>query len=173
VVHHPEKPGEFIMAIECDGATYHSAPCARDRDRLRQEFLEGMGWNFHRIWSTDWFTRREEEIERALHRYRVLIEESKTEKKENSAPPIQAPTPLSPVNPDEKMRGKRPPIPEYESIQDYHDSELFLLAQWILSDGILRTDQVLFEELFDQLGFRRKGTNITQRLNDIIQRLKG
>jgi len=173
VVHHPEKPGEFIMAIECDGATYHSAPCARDRDRLRQEFLEGMGWNFHRIWSTDWFTRREEEVERALHRYRVLLEESKTEKKETSAHFIQAPTLLSPINPDEKKRGKRPPVPQYESIQDYHDSELFLLAQWIVSDGILRTDQVLFEELFDELGFKRKGTNITQRLNDIIQRMKG
>ena len=27
---------------------------ARDRDRLRQEVLE-IGWDLHRIWSTDWF----------------------------------------------------------------------------------------------------------------------
>ena len=46
---------EYVLAIECDGATYHSSKNARDRDRLRQEILEGMGWKFYRIWSTEWF----------------------------------------------------------------------------------------------------------------------
>jgi len=43
------------MGIECDGATYHSAKSARDRDRLRQTILERLGWQIRRIWSTDWF----------------------------------------------------------------------------------------------------------------------
>jgi very-short-patch-repair endonuclease len=60
----PESPGRYILAIECDGSAYHSALWARERDRLRQEVLENMGWQFHRIWSTDWFYRRETEIER-------------------------------------------------------------------------------------------------------------
>ncbi len=51
----PLRPGRYILAVECDGATYHSAKSARDRDRLRQKVLEDLGWNFHRIWSTDWF----------------------------------------------------------------------------------------------------------------------
>ena len=51
----PGQPGRFLMGIECDGATYHSAKSARDRDRLRQGVLEGLGWNIRRIWSTDWF----------------------------------------------------------------------------------------------------------------------
>jgi len=51
----PDRPGEHVMGIECDGATYHSARTARDRDRLRQEVLEGLGWEIRRIWSTDWF----------------------------------------------------------------------------------------------------------------------
>ena len=63
-VRHAERPGEYILAVECDGATYHSALWARERDRLRQEILEGLGWRFHRIWSTDWFYRRPQEIER-------------------------------------------------------------------------------------------------------------
>lgn len=63
-VRHPENPGTYIMAVECDGATYHSALWARERDRLRQDVLEHLGWNFHRIWSTDWFYRRSEEISR-------------------------------------------------------------------------------------------------------------
>ncbi len=54
-VRDPSQPGRFLMAIECDGATYHSAKSARDRDRLRQEILEGLGWRVRRIWSTDWF----------------------------------------------------------------------------------------------------------------------
>ena len=53
-----------MLAVECDGARYHSALWARERDRLRQEVLEGMGWRFHRIWSTDWFYRRESEVVR-------------------------------------------------------------------------------------------------------------
>lgn len=63
-VKHPKSKGQYMLAVECDGATYHSALWARERDRLRQAVLEGLGWNFHRIWSTDWFHRRREEIER-------------------------------------------------------------------------------------------------------------
>jgi len=49
---------DYVLAIECDGATYHSSKNARDRDRLRQEILERMGWKFYRIWSTDWFRNK-------------------------------------------------------------------------------------------------------------------
>ena len=51
---HPTQPGRMVLAIECDGAAYHSSRSARDRDRLRQEPLERLGWRFHRIWSQDW-----------------------------------------------------------------------------------------------------------------------
>jgi len=51
----PGNPGRYLMGIECDGATYHSAKSTRDRDKLRQEILEGLGWKIRRIWSTDWF----------------------------------------------------------------------------------------------------------------------
>ena len=57
-VRHREQPGQYMLAVECDGATYHSGLWARERDRLRQEILENMGWRFHRIWSSDWFYRR-------------------------------------------------------------------------------------------------------------------
>ena len=63
-VRHPDRPGQYILAVECDGAAYHSALSARERDRQRQDVLEGLGWTFHRIWSTDWFHRRAQEIER-------------------------------------------------------------------------------------------------------------
>jgi very-short-patch-repair endonuclease len=63
-VRDPNKPGRYMLAVECDGATYHSSKSARDRDRIRQSVLEGLGWRFHRIWSTDWFRNRHKETER-------------------------------------------------------------------------------------------------------------
>lgn len=63
----PEMPGRYMLGVECDGATYHSAPSARDRDRLRQEILEAHGWCIHRVWSTDWFQRPQAEADRLLN----------------------------------------------------------------------------------------------------------
>ncbi|MDF2141733.1 DUF3320 domain-containing protein [Paenirhodobacter sp. CAU 1674] len=63
-VRHPDLPGQYLVAVECDGAAYHAALWARERDRLRQDILENLGWKFHRIWSTDWFHHRPREIER-------------------------------------------------------------------------------------------------------------
>jgi very-short-patch-repair endonuclease len=63
-IRHPQQPGRYVLAVECDGATYHSAPSARDRDRLRQSVLEGLGWRFYRIWSANWFFNQVQETER-------------------------------------------------------------------------------------------------------------
>lgn len=61
-VRDPDAPGRYLLGVECDGANYHSAKSARDRDRLRQAVLEGLGWRLHRIWSTDWWLKRPREI---------------------------------------------------------------------------------------------------------------
>lgn len=53
-IKHPTISGIYVLGIECDGASYHSARTARERDRLRQDVLESMGWQIYRIWSTDW-----------------------------------------------------------------------------------------------------------------------
>jgi len=58
----PENPGQYIMGIECDGFTYNSLKSVRDRDRLRQQILEKLGWNIRRIWSTDWFKNPDAEL---------------------------------------------------------------------------------------------------------------
>jgi hypothetical protein len=70
----PEKPGRFLLGIECDGAMYHSTPTARERDRLRQQLLEEKyNWRIHRIWSRDWINNPQAEIQKVLH----AIDESK------------------------------------------------------------------------------------------------
>jgi len=67
-VRDPDANEAFILGIECDGATYHSSLSARDRDRLRQSLLESLGWNIHRVWSTDWFKQKEREVSRIVER---------------------------------------------------------------------------------------------------------
>jgi very-short-patch-repair endonuclease len=80
---HPDRSSEFLMGVECDGAAYHSSRSVRDRDRLRQEILEGKGWSIHRIWSTSWFHARSAEIDRL----RREIEERLREDRARYVPP--------------------------------------------------------------------------------------
>lgn len=83
-VKHPTLSGVYVLAVECDGATYHSARTARERDRLRQAILEDIGWKVYRIWSLDWIkdpitegNRLIEHVEKAIAQYgyrEMLIE---------------------------------------------------------------------------------------------------
>lgn len=68
---HPDRPGDYLVGVECDGAAYHSGATARDRDKVRAAILEGLGWTLLRIWSTDWWIDKE----RAADRLHALIEE--------------------------------------------------------------------------------------------------
>ncbi|HUI20183.1 MAG TPA: DUF3320 domain-containing protein [Methylocella sp.] len=81
-VRDPARPGRYMLAIECDGATYHSALWARERDRLRQQILENLGWRFYRIWSTDWFYRRAEQLEKL----KQVLEAARAENAREVAP---------------------------------------------------------------------------------------
>jgi very-short-patch-repair endonuclease len=95
-VKHPTLSGIFVLGIECDGATYHSARTARERDRLRQTVLEDIGWKIYRIWSTDWIkdpqtegTKLVETVNMAISNYKMdnfdieNIERSEVEKRES------------------------------------------------------------------------------------------
>ncbi len=69
--------GQFLLGIECDGASYHSSPTARDRDRLRQQVLERLGWKIYRIWSTDWFRNKPHQVELVVKKIEELKQLSK------------------------------------------------------------------------------------------------
>jgi very-short-patch-repair endonuclease len=61
-----DRDGRYLLAIESDGETFAGLPTARDRDRLRHEILERLGWQVHRIWSPTWVTAQQEEQQRVL-----------------------------------------------------------------------------------------------------------
>jgi very-short-patch-repair endonuclease len=86
VAQHPREPGRYVLAIECDGPSYQGAPTARDRDRLRQQQLEALGWRFHRVWSTDWFTRRDQEVRRALTAYEAAVAQADQRTEQTESP---------------------------------------------------------------------------------------
>jgi len=112
---HPQKPGKYVLGIECDGANYHRARSARDRDRLRQTVLENLGWQIYRVWSTDWFRNPAAEQKRLLQAVEKALQQSPepvslakslssgtVEILRETAPPAIA---------------KKPEIPAYELVQ--------------------------------------------------------
>ena len=167
---HPDEPGRPILAIEADGAQYHSAQAARDRDRLRQENLERLGWRFHRIWSTEWFRNPELEADRAAAAYEQALAADRRgasstppPKPSATVPPDQPPEPAPPPK-----RGSRPRIQAGKKIDEYSPRQLIDIIRWLESDGRLRTEDELLSEAMQELGFKRRGTKIVAALRKAI-----
>jgi very-short-patch-repair endonuclease len=172
VAMHPEKPGRPVLAIECDGASYHSSATARDRDRLRQAHLQRLGWRFHRVWSTDWFYHREQEIERAIAAYEEAVRWADLSDADTRPPQATGgaqPMKQAQQQPVARQRGPRPPVPVRETIDQYSDRELRQIAEWVTSDGLLRTDEELIHDIFAALPFQRLGGRIRERLQDVAR----
>jgi very-short-patch-repair endonuclease len=177
VAKHPKRPGRLVLAVECDGASYHSAYTARDRDRLRQQHLEALGWRFHRIWSTDWFMRRDQEIDRAVAAYKAAVTYADRSDTSGGSPGASSGglgESGSSRNPSiggvtaADLRGPRPPIPKRASIDEYRPAELLSLIDWIESDQRLRTDQELADEMIKAIGFKRRGARIDEAIRKAI-----
>lgn len=85
---HPDEPGIYLAGVECDGAMYHSSAFARERDKIRQGVLEGLGWTLFRVWSTDWWTNRAKALKTLctlLDEYLETDRQGRSEKAEAAA----------------------------------------------------------------------------------------
>lgn len=172
VAMHPGKPGRPVLAIECDGASYHSSATARDRDRLRQAHLQRMAWRFHRVWSTDWFYNREQEIQRAASAYEEAVRAAEmldADAGSSANPGGVEPATRASQQPNRRERGPRPLVAVRDTIDQYSDRELRQIAEWIQSDGLLRTDEELIRDIFEALPFQRLGGRIRERLHHVAQ----
>jgi very-short-patch-repair endonuclease len=87
---HPDDPSRMILAVEADGAAYRDSGSVRDRDRLRKEHLERLGWRVHRLWSTAWFTDPEAELAKLRTAYAEAVAA-------NPPPPSSPPSPPFPA----------------------------------------------------------------------------
>lgn len=173
---HPTKPGRMVLAIECDGASYHAAPTARDRDRLRQDQLEVLGWSFHRIWSTEWFRNQEAEVTTAVDAYRQAVAAAD---ELDAAPPadrvlVHRTTDEAGTSPGAStlatvpVRGPKPPVPPGLPIDQYTQRELVAIVRWIESDTLLRTEDQVLAEVMRVLGFQRRGSRIVAAIQQAI-----
>lgn len=86
----PVQSGHYVLGIECDGADYYSLHVARDRDRLRQQVLEGLGWKIYRVWSTDWYLHPKESREKLLEAVGGAVEQAKQQAKSETIPETPA-----------------------------------------------------------------------------------
>ncbi|MGA5554607.1 DUF3320 domain-containing protein [Streptomyces lavendulocolor] len=99
---HPALPGAYALGIECDGAMYHSSKAARDRDRLREQVLNGLGWRLYRIWGTDWYRGRTA----AELRLREAVEQAIAQGPLSRTAPVTLPRQAGPA--DEPIDGPEP-----------------------------------------------------------------
>jgi very-short-patch-repair endonuclease len=88
-VRHPHQPGRFAIGIECDGAMYHSSRVARDRDRLREQILLGLGWTLHRIWGPSWYRDRSGEERRLNEAIERAVLDASPGRREPVSPPVR------------------------------------------------------------------------------------
>jgi very-short-patch-repair endonuclease len=172
-VQHPTQPGRYVLALECDGATYHSSESARDRDRLRQEQLERLGWTFCRIWSSEWFYDKDAAVQKVLKAYEEAVRHA--DKKPDTAERQQDQSTAVPVAggaPAVARRGTRPPIRRGMAIDAYTPARLVQLIRWIESDDQLRTEEELLVEAMNELGFQRHGKKIVAALAEAIRQAR-
>jgi very-short-patch-repair endonuclease len=84
-VKHPDRAGAYLAGVECDGATYHSSATARDRDKVREQVLRGLGWNIVRVWSTDWWFDPNGAMQRLHEALKALLADSRARAAEETA----------------------------------------------------------------------------------------
>ena len=87
----------------------------------------------------------------------------------NEGPDNLIPMPLATA---EVSRGSRPAIARGLEIGFYSPLDLDRVVQWIRSDGLLHTDDQLFEAAMEDLRFRRRGARIEAALRASIERTR-
>jgi very-short-patch-repair endonuclease len=152
----PAQGGKYLLGVECDGATYHSAATARDRDRLRQAVLEGLGWRLVRVWSADWVRDRERQVRRILS----ALDSAKT------------PTTPREVGTEKyqyiKRRAPKTSHTEYESIETVPEAALNDAIAGALTDFGSMPAEDLISAVAKRLGFKRAGPKIRERVAEAV-----
>jgi very-short-patch-repair endonuclease len=183
----PDQPGRYLLGIECDGATYHSSRSARDRDRLRETVLRDRGWRIHRIWSTDWFHRQGEQLQKvvgAIDKARLEMEgdeESETSNDNDSARISIPETDIERAEPAQGLNGEAsaPWVSPYvEAVLDVpsatpiHETRLSVLAGIVATvveiEGPIHREEVA-KRITSLWGQARMGNRIAEAVFRAIE----
>jgi len=156
----PTAGGRYLLGVECDGATYHSAATARDRDRLRQAVLEGLGWRLCRIWSTDWLRNREKQVQRVF----AALEAAR---REPASPPRVEPLVVV-SQPVSRVPTPSNPQPSFQSIDDVPELIIRTTALAVLKEYGSTGTEGLCKAIATRLGFKKLGARIKLRIETLI-----
>jgi very-short-patch-repair endonuclease len=175
------RPGQYLLGIECDGATYHSSRSARDRDRLREAVLKDRGWRLHQIWSTDWFQRPREQLCKLVE----AIQKAKTEADGDEEGELEAAdhaaaeVDLEREEPDEALTGETAPwvVPYVEAQFEVprataiHETPLTELAKIVVrvveTEGPIHRDEIA-RRITCLWGLQRTGVRIVETIGRAI-----
>ena len=178
---HPDRPGDYLCGVECDGATYHSAATARDRDKVREAVLRTLGWSLARVWSTDWWIDRRAALDRLHAKLEALLAERRAnEPLEIVADVVQHVSDHIPIPmiaaaaiacPDHTIRYRVTDLisnaacldPDRFFESDYDEILGNLIERIVQEEAPLR-DMVLVERIARAHGFRRSGHLIRDRI---------
>jgi very-short-patch-repair endonuclease len=167
----PDRPGAYLAGVECDGATYHRGATARDRDRLRQAVLEGLGWHVIRIWSTDWWTGAARETERLHEQLTARLSERRARRAEEEPEIVVAAEPTTPDSSELTDSVSSPASIVVDSARFYDEGYRAtlsaLIARELSNHGPLRRDR-LIQRVARAHGFQRAGREIQERIEAAI-----
>jgi very-short-patch-repair endonuclease len=178
----PDMPGRFLAGVECDGATYHRAATARDRDRLREHVLRELGWDILRVWSTQWWTSRERAIEKLHGQLNQLLQaarENRTREAEEAlktrnacqeAPRVDTgvPSPPSSASGDSGSEASQHASGQESSSElgdspcDMDESRIDALVEQIVREAAPIHQDALARKVASAMGFARAGRRIRE-----------
>ncbi|MCP3734664.1 DUF3320 domain-containing protein [Sphingomonas sp. RP10(2022)] len=186
---HPDRPGDYLAGVECDGASYHGAATARDRDKVREGVLAGLGWRLARVWSTDWWHDAPGALDRLDATLRTMLDEARAADAIRAEARAAAGSMAYAVDPgDREESSDTPPQDTPEALDlggDYRRTEFTDMASRIAPDRFhepayattLREmigrvmaaeapirDDLLVERIARAHGFRRSGRAIRDRV---------
>ena len=89
----PYDPTNYLMGILLDGDGYRRTTNTRDREVAQIGVLKNLGWTLHRVWTIDWWDKREKEIQKIqtkLDGLKALSEKRMEERKQKEEADITA-----------------------------------------------------------------------------------
>jgi len=178
-VKHPEMPGKYVLGIECDGAAYHSSKTARDRDRTRQAVLEDLGWTIHRIWSPDWASNKQREIEKIESKVEDIISGSTVT--DGGLSRVEVDEVKVDAIPDDERNGIQEYITEWEepsvrpsrdkSFDDVSNRKIGRVLLNVVNESGPEKRERVFRAVISRWQISRLGKNIRRSIGGIVSSL--
>lgn len=188
----PDHEGQYLVGILLDGPIYQNAESARDRDILRKQVLEQLGWTLLRVWSPDWWENKRsilrnivEAIQHVkdnkgkadLEKAEAVTENLIKAKQEVASAKHEALAQFNQPSKSEEMHIYRPCVLDPVSLgadlfnsPQYTDLILGQIKKVIQEEGPISRG-LLAKRVLQAWGITRMGVKLDQRFTELLSRL--